>query len=490
MPPPMAQQGSRTGLIATLVIFVVLFMVAVIMWIYTNTQLTKATTEKDQQRQKYDAIVAASDVAGDNVTALTGAREKLGADAPSTAVEIAVAEIRRLTALITGTAAPSFADADAKAQQAMDAAGAVLNPKKDPKAATQPSGDSLVATIEKLTAAAKAQAASAADAKKQLAAVQAAVDTKSKNWDDQLAKANASVAELTTKYGEAMKALEAAQQQYMEKQKGADEGAKKATEDAGNQVQTAQTAVAQAKADLVKAEKQIKDLQAQLQKTRVDTKNSVVRQADGYIVRVPSSSVAYISLGQGDHISAGITFEVYDKNEGVPPLGKDPMTDSGLPAGKASIEVVRVGQNSSECRIVHMASGATIQEGDIIANLVYDKNTTYNFVVYGNFDTDGNGVWTAQEADVIRSLVTRWGGKVQDKIAVSTDFLVLGKEPEIPVLTKEQQDDPILKAKYDKAVQESKEYQDRINEASTLGIPIMNQNRFLYYVGYFDQIRR
>jgi hypothetical protein len=38
MPPPISQQGSRTGLIATLVISIVVLMVAVIMWIYTNTQ--------------------------------------------------------------------------------------------------------------------------------------------------------------------------------------------------------------------------------------------------------------------------------------------------------------------------------------------------------------------------------------------------------------------------------------------------------------------
>jgi hypothetical protein len=274
------------------------------------------------------------------------------------------------------------------------------------------------------------------------------------------------------------------------KQNGADESSKKAAADAGQQVQDAQTQVAQAKADLAKSDKRVKELEHEMQLRRPDTKNPIVRQADGKIVRVPSSTVCYIDLGQGDHVNAGLTFEVYDKNEGVPPLGKDPLSDSGLPVGKASIEVVRVGQNSSECRIVHMASGVTLQEGDIIANLIYDRNTTYNFVVYGNFDTDGNGIWTAQEADVIKSLITRWGGKVQDKIGVSTDFLILGKEPEIPALTKEQKDDPILNAKYEKAVQDSKDYQERINEASTLGIPIMNQNRFLYYIGYYDQIRR
>jgi hypothetical protein len=442
-------------------------------------------------------VIASGDLAGENVAALSGAREKLGPEAPNAAVDIAIQEIRKLTADISGTPSNTFADADQRAADIVTQASAIIkNPSATAAPATQPSGgvmpagESLVSTIEKLAAAVKSQAASAADAKKKLAAVQADVDAKSKNWDDQLAKGNANVADLTAKYGEAQKALDAAQAQYVAKQTAVDEAGKKTTADAGTEVQNAQTQVAQAKADLAKAEKRVAALEGELKNRRPDTKNAVVRQPDGHIVRVPSSTVCYIDLGQGDHIATGLTFEVYDKAEGVPPLGKDPMSDAGLPAGKASIEVVRIGQNSSECRIVHIAAGVTIQEGDIIANLIYDRNTTYNFVVYGNFDTDGNGIWTAQEADVIKSLVTRWGGKVQDKIAVSTDFLVLGKEPEIPALTKEQLEDPLLRAKYDKAVQDSKDYQDRINEAATLGIPIMNQNRFLYYVGYFDQIRR
>lgn len=503
--PPINQQGSRTGLIATMVIAIVLLMVTLIMWIYTNTQLTKTTTEKNQLQQQYNAIVASTEVAGgegSQVALLNGARDKLGADMSSaTTVEVALAQIKKLTADITGTPANNYADADARAADAVaQALAALKNPASggagattatsQPGGSNMPAGESLATAVEKLSAALKAQAASSADAKKKLAAVQADIDTKVKNWGEQLAAANTAVAEMQKKYEDAQKQLTDAAAQYQTKQTTVDDASKKMAEDTGKQVQDAQTAVAQAKADLAKVQAYATKLENELKTKRVDTKNSVVRQADGTIVRVPSSTVCYISLGLGDHLAAGTTFEVYDKAEGVPGLGKDPLSDSGLPAGKASIEVSRVGQNSSECRIVHLAAGQTLTEGDIIANLVYDKNTTYNFVVWGNFDTDGNGVWTAQEADVIKSLVTRWGGKLQDKIGVSTDFLVLGKEPEVPALTKEEKEDPIRLAQFEKASADLKAYQDRIAEAATLGIPIMNQNRFLYYVGYFDQIRR
>jgi hypothetical protein len=152
--------------------------------------------------------------------------------------------------------------------------------------------------------------------------------------------------------------------------------------------------------------------------------------------------------------------------------------------------VVQVGQNSSECRIVHLTPGATVAEGDLIANLVYDRNTTYNFVVFGAFDIEQTSAATTEQGEVIKSLVTRWGGHVQPKVNANTDFVVIGKEPEVPALTKEQLDDPLLRAKYDQAVADLKAYQDTVNEAAELHIPIMNQNRFMYYIGYFDSMHR
>jgi hypothetical protein len=35
-----------------------------------------------------------------------------------------------------------------------------------------------------------------------------------------------------------------------------------------------------------------------------------------------------------------------------------------------------------------------------------------------------------------------------------------------------------------------KDYLDIIAQASSLGIPTMNQNRFLYFIGYFDLAKR
>jgi len=110
--------------------------------------------------------------------------------------------------------------------------------------------------------------------------------------------------------------------------------------------------------------------------------------------------------------------------------------------------------------------------------------------VYGDFDMKGDGVFTAAEADMVKNLVIRWGGTVQNKLTVDTDFVILGKEPEVPTLTKEQEADPILNANNVAKKEALATYEKMINQASTLNIPIMNQTRFLYYTGYFDLVKR
>jgi hypothetical protein len=152
--------------------------------------------------------------------------------------------------------------------------------------------------------------------------------------------------------------------------------------------------------------------------------------------------------------------------------------------------VVRVGPTSSEARVIRLQPGQTLTEGDLIVNLVYDRNARYNFVVFGNFDLDRNGVATAQDAEVIRRLVTQWGGRLTDRINVDTDFVVLGAEPVIPTFTRDELQDPINQAKFDQARAESDAYEDIRRQAQDYNVPILNQNRFLYFVGFYELARR
>ena len=211
--------------------------------------------------------------------------------------------------------------------------------------------------------------------------------------------------------------------------------------------------------------------------------------ADGRIARLPGNSQAFINLGSGDQVSPGMTFEVYDKYTGVPALG-DGLSDTNMPVGKASLEVIRVSPGSSECRIIRKTPGQEMIEGDLIANLVYDPKTKYNFVVYGEFDLDRNGIASTADAEVIKRLVTQWGGKVQNAVNVDTDFIIMGKEPVIPDLTDEQKQDPVDLKRFEDMTALNNAYLDVVSRANQLHIPVMNQNRFLYFCGYYSQAPR
>ena len=151
--------------------------------------------------------------------------------------------------------------------------------------------------------------------------------------------------------------------------------------------------------------------------------------------------------------------------------------------------MVRVLPNSSECRVTRIAPSTNIIQGDPILNVVYDPNIKYNFLVYGRFDLDQNGVATQQDADVIKRIITQWGARVTDKLGVDTDFLVIGAEPVVPVLTEEQQNDPLEVTKQQKATQELAAYQEVLKDAREMHIPILNQNRFLAFTGQAGAVR-
>jgi imidazolonepropionase-like amidohydrolase len=86
--------------------------------------------------------------------------------------------------------------------------------------------------------------------------------------------------------------------------------------------------------------------------------------------------------------------------------------------------------------------------------------------------------------------VSQWGGKVVDKIGVDTDFVVLGAEPVIPNFSTEELADPVNIKKQEDAKAELAQYEQVLKEAKELHIPILNQNRFLYFTGQEEAVLR
>ena len=207
-------------------------------------------------------------------------------------------------------------------------------------------------------------------------------------------------------------------------------------------------------------------------------------QPKGKIISIiKDDRLVYIDRGRFERIVLGMTFEVYDKVTGVV---TDPHDKDNL-HGKATIEVVSISEHSSVARIVRSDPVQSIVEGDVIANVVYDPTTVYKFVVFGEFDIDNVGQATVSDRRRIETMITVWGGVLTDTLSYDTDFIVLGKEPVLPDALPAGTVDPDKIAVHAAQLKKYELYQTYAKAAHEQGIPILNQNRFLSLVGYYHR---
>jgi hypothetical protein len=477
--PPVAPAQRSGPLIVWLVVGWIVGVAALIFAIYFYVESDRANKVLDQQTRQYSELATPDMLKSEDMDKLRNARsdEKSGMNSSMKLLDVALLQRNNLAKLISNTDDPIAAQTAA--------ANAI---KKAKDAGAKVAGDSLGAAVDALVTEVNARKTEAENnkadseaSKQKLAQITAATEAQVNSLTQQLQQVRAEADEANKKMAEATQAQQGSFTQTAEE-------LRKQLEAAQNQINQVNSQNADLGAQIKKQDATIAQLQDKLGEKRVDTSKVMIQQPDGHIIRLPGNGICFIDLGRGDHINPGLTFEVYDKVEGIPPPG-DPSTDENLPKGKASIEVISVGDTNSECRITRMSPGAALSEGDLIVNLVYDKNTKYNFLVYGNFDLDQNGVARPQDAEVIKRLITQWGGNVTTELNVNTDFVVLGKEPVIPDRPKDDTD-PVAKAKYDQAVADAEAYADISAKARQYRIPILNQNRFLYLVGYYDQAQR
>jgi hypothetical protein len=478
MPPIQQQQTSRAGLITALVISIICALGFLVWAIMESSAATKERQAKEVLQTRYKDVISDSRL-GD----ITNLRTAFGAQQPSVSVlDAAESQRKNLVKMITGTE-------DGNAAKTMEDLAAQIAKSPALKDAQVPS-TSLAGMVAALTKKAESDASV-------IQAAQAAAKQAADNFKQELDKKEQQVATYKAASekaaADAAKAQADAQAAIAEKQKQVDDFStqmatlQKARDDAqaqaGVDVQTIQR-------QLETVKKQLDQAQIKLAQYRMDVKNPMIRAADARITQVAPDSICYIDLGYGDHLMPGLTFEIYDRVDGIPPLG-DGMSKEDLPKGKASIEVLNVGQNSSQCRVIRVTQGQTLSQGDLCANLVYDRNIKPVFYVYGKFDTDQNNVATDQETENIKNLIQRWGGRLSDKLNIDVDYVIMGKEPTLPNYTKEDiEQSPVAKQRMDEANAALKAYDEVRGQASTMHIPVMNQNRFLYYTGFFDVAKR
>ena len=205
-------------------------------------------------------------------------------------------------------------------------------------------------------------------------------------------------------------------------------------------------------------------------------------QIDGYVLNVVNrDKLAYINLTQHNQIYRGLTFEVYDSYEEMPKSGR----------GKGSLEVIEVMDQFTTCRIVRSDPTNPIMENDTIANVIWDKDKTFQFCVAGEFDFNGDGKIDANGRDRIVTLIERWGGKATSTLDVETSFLVLGQDPEMPPRPSIDEIDsgsPAALA-FRQAQKLKADYKGVRDTAIALGVPTFNRDRFMYFIGFYEQAK-
>ncbi len=202
---------------------------------------------------------------------------------------------------------------------------------------------------------------------------------------------------------------------------------------------------------------------------------------DGRIVSVnPIDRTAYIDLSRSKRLVIGMTFEVYGD-----PASIRPGANGEYPRGKATVEVVQIGPNSSTVRIIRENKGDPIVSGDVFANALYDPNKTYSFVIAGDFDLDGDTVGSQSELREVEAIITNWGGVVQQDLGGDTDFLILGSRPAIPPQPPATAPVAVID-EFIRLQRAASEYDRLFDTARQTGIPILNQNRLYTLTGMQD----
>ena len=495
MPPPVgSNRGSSGAMVTWTVVTSILFVTATIFAIYFYVAKNQAEETLNTRTTTYREIIPEAAITGSAVSELRNAKQdpnaaQMGLNQQMSIFDAAIAQRNRLAQIIAG---PNASAASAFAQ-ANTVLGENAN-KLKPAGLALPTSDNLAGAADTLGDALEARIQQIEDLQRQLAAAKQQQAQTVTATADQLKQMEEAVNGLRAEHAKAMAELEAYRNQKNQDVAGIEAQMAQERQVFQQAQQENQTQIREKDRQIEQMTRERNQLIEQLSQSRPDTQGLVTRQADGQVIRVPQTGVVYVNLGQGDSVVPGLTFEVFDKNEGIPRAGdsRDDGTpqEQPMPAGKASIEIVRVGATSSEARITRQQPGTVVTEGDPIVNLVYDKNTKYNFNVYGSFDLDQNGQATPQDTEVIKRLITQWGGRLTDKVNIDTDFVVLGKEPELPVFTREELEDAFNAKRLADAQAELEAYDNVRRAAIDLRIPILNQNRFLYLIGYYNQATR
>ena len=200
---------------------------------------------------------------------------------------------------------------------------------------------------------------------------------------------------------------------------------------------------------------------------------------DGQVVTTTAvEGTVTLNIGRKQKVVLGLPFNVYAQGTTI----KVDEKTGQYPPGKATVEVIKIEENSSIARILREQRGNPVVKGDVIANPIYDPAKKYKFLVYGNFDPSRTGNASVFGANEVKAWIKDWGGDTIDEIAGDVDFIVLGERPLLP--PQPSGTAPLEVINFFLNQQKTAAHYDELfKQATDTAIPILNENRLRTLIG-------
>ena len=241
---------------------------------------------------------------------------------------------------------------------------------------------------------------------------------------------------------------------------------------------SSETSTLQSEIDDLRTERGVLDSRIGALQRKVDSTSTKAANpaalVDARVVDIDiKTGTVFIDIGSNRRVVPGMTFELFDDAAGIVAAANNGTR------GKASIQVTKVGDTTSTCRVLRAAGARPIVKDDVAANAVFNPDYKFKFLVHGKFDVNSDGKPTTGEADDIASRIREWGGEVivSETLTGDLDFLVLGVQPPFPApLPSDATEAQTLSYTDQRNARES--YDRFFQTASDAQIPVLNWARF------------
>ncbi len=470
MPP--AKPSQSGGAFYAAITFVALFIVALAAAVFFGLKVDQYKTQAESMQQTLDEV--ANPAEQRNLSKLVGKPQR-----GESYIGTAVGYLNDLVSAITGKQMSKDTPASVKVNDAKMMIND-MNERlgEDLPTAYGPEGVDLVHTIDYLKT-------ELDNARKSANELEGLLDNLQEEYDIY-------VQNIQTKQEELMQENERIQSYAQQIQQSYDDLKKQMEEASDQQLQTYMENREQAQDELKELQNNLQQTRSQLEQAQQDLRVALSQiksikpspdietdafKADASIINVdPSAGVVYLDVGTEDRAYRGLTFSVYDSSVPIPEDGK----------GKAELEIFKITPQASAAKIISSTPTNPVVRKDLVANLIWDKNTSNQFVVTGAFDFDRDGKLDPDGKEKVIQLIEKWGGTIEDKVDINTDFVVLGEEAsQMPQPTAAQlEQDPMLQSRYEQAQEDNQRRERIIQNANELAVPIFNQERFFHLIGY------